>query len=177
MILKQLPEMNRWLLGLIASNILSSSLLCKSNTYIYNSVIYQKLGESKDTMCRSNNCHCWHDYPERGWIQFLMLRVLYEKPVHGYQLLEEIEQRSCGCHKLEPGSIYTLLRRMEERGLLESKWEKVEGGTDRRVYTVTVDGVEALRMGLESIVKRRLLFEDLARFYKEHFESFGGGER
>jgi DNA-binding PadR family transcriptional regulator len=105
-----------------------------------------------------------------------MLRILYEKPMHGYHLLEEIEQRSCGCHKLEPGSIYTLLRRMEERGLLESKWEKVEGGPDKRVYTVTRDGAEALRMGLKSIVKRKLLFDDLARFYKEHFEKGEGGE-
>ena len=127
-------------------------------------------------MCGSNHCRCRHDYPERGWIQFLLLRILYEKPMHGYHLLEEIEQRSCGCHKLEPGSIYTLLRRMEERGLLESKWEKVEGGPDKRVYTVTRDGAEALRMGLKSIVKRKLLFDDLTRFYKEHFEKGEGGE-
>lgn len=122
-------------------------------------------------MCNSKNCHCRHDYPERGWIQFLLLRILYEKPMHGYQLLEEIEQRSGGFHKLEPGSIYTLLRRMEERGLLESKWEKVEGGPDKRVYTVTKDGAEALRTGLKAIIKRQALFEDLSRFYKDHFEN------
>jgi DNA-binding PadR family transcriptional regulator len=104
------------------------------------------------------------------------MRVLYEKPMHGYQLLEEIEERSCGCHKLEPGSIYTLLRRMEERGLLESKWEKVEGNPDRRVYRLTSKGVEALRMGLESIVKRKRLFDDLTRFYREKFEKAKGGE-
>jgi len=106
-----------------------------------------------------------------------MLRILYEKPMHCYQLLEEIEQRSCGCHKLEPGSIYTLLRRMEERGLLESKWEKTEGGPDRRVYNVTKSGVEALRLGLKSIVQRKLLFDDLAHFYKEYFEKKNGGEK
>ena len=128
-------------------------------------------------MCSSNRCHCWHDYPERGWIQFLMLRILYEKPMHGYQLMEEIEEKSCGCHKIKTGSIYTLLRRMEERGLLESRWEKVEGGPDKRVYTVTGNGVEALRMGLKSIVKRKMLFDDLARFYVEHFENMEGGEK
>jgi DNA-binding PadR family transcriptional regulator len=90
--------------------------------------------------------------------------------MHGYQLLEEIEERSCGCHKLEPGSIYTLLRRMEERGLLESKWEKAEGGVDRRVYRLTDKGVEALKTGLTSIVKRKRLFEDLINFYYEKFE-------
>jgi len=94
--------------------------------------------------------------------------------MHGYQLLEEIEERSCGCHKLEPGSIYTLLRRMEERGLLESRWEKVEGGPERRVYKLTSKGVEALKTGLSSIVKRRRLFEDLVNFYYENFEKSEG---
>jgi DNA-binding PadR family transcriptional regulator len=121
-------------------------------------------------MCGPKHCGCWHEYPERGWIQFLLMRILYEKPMHGYQLLEEIEQRSSGCHKLEPGSIYTLLRRMEERGLLESKWEKIEGGPDRRVYSLTDKGVEALKMGLESIIKRKMLFDDLVKFYHENFE-------
>ncbi len=131
-------------------------------------------------MCgpRRHHCGCWHEYPERGWIQFLIMRVLYEKPMHGYQLLEEIEERSCGCHRLEPGSVYTLLRRMEERGLLESQWEKVEGGPDRRVYRLTGKGVEALKMGLASIVKRKRLFEDLVKFYHENFEKSGkGGEK
>jgi len=107
-----------------------------------------------------------------------MLRILYEKPMHGYKLLEEIEERSCGCHKLEPGSIYTLLRRMEEKGLLESKWEKVESGPDRRIYTLTNRGVEALRIGLRSIVKRKRLFDDLVNFYHKNFEKTAeGGER
>ncbi|MGQ9624448.1 MAG: PadR family transcriptional regulator [Candidatus Bathycorpusculaceae bacterium] len=126
-------------------------------------------------MCKSHSCGCWHHYPERGWIQFIIMRILYEKPMHGYQLLEEIEERSCGFHKLEPGSIYTLLRRMDERGLLESKWEKVEGSPDRRIYKLTEKGVEALKMGLESIVKRKMLFDDLAKFYHENFEKVEKG--
>jgi DNA-binding PadR family transcriptional regulator len=105
------------------------------------------------------------------------MRILYEKPMHGYQLLEEIEKRSCGCHKLETGSIYTLLRRMEERGLLKSKWEKAEGSPERRIYNLTEKGVEALKMGLESIVRRKRLFEDLAKFYRENFETLDKKEK
>ncbi len=127
-------------------------------------------------MCNSHQCGCWHHYPERGWIQFLLMRILYEKPMHGYQLLEEIEYRSCGFHKLEPGSIYTLLRRMEERGLLQSKWEKTEGSPDRRVYTLTDRGIEALKNGLASIVKRKQLFDDLAQFYHDKFKETSEGE-
>lgn len=131
-------------------------------------------------MCGPGDRGCWHEYPERGWIQFLIMRILYERPMHGYQLLKEIEERSCGCHKLEPGAIYTLLRRMEMRGLVESRWEKGEGGPERRVYRLTSKGVEALRMGLQSIVKRRRLFDDLVSFYYEKFEGAareGGGEK
>jgi len=127
-------------------------------------------------MCGPRGCGYRHEYPERGWIQFLIMRILYEKPMHGYQLLEEIEERSNGWYKLEPGSIYTILRRMEERGLLVSKWEEVEGGLDRRVYKLTSEGVEALKMGLTSIIKRKRLFEDLINFYYKNFEKPGKDE-
>jgi len=109
-------------------------------------------------------------FPERGWIKFLILRVLYEKPMHGYQLLEEIEKRSQGYHKLMPGSIYTILRRMEHRGLLRSEWEKVESGPDRRIYKLTDEGVALLKTGLESIARRRKLTDDLVKFYEKEFE-------
>jgi DNA-binding PadR family transcriptional regulator len=121
-------------------------------------------------MCNLNH-GCWHSYPERGWIQFLIMRILYEKPMHGYQLLEEIKKRSCGCHKLESGSIYTILRRMEKGGLLNSKWEKVDGSLERRVYNLTEKGIEALKMGLKSIVKRKMFFNDLIKFYYKNFEN------
>jgi DNA-binding PadR family transcriptional regulator len=94
--------------------------------------------------------------------------------MHGYQLLEEIERRSAGCHRLEPGSLYTILRRMEERGLLKSKWEKIETGPDRRVYKVTDNGAKVLEGGLAMIVRRKALMNDLVEFYKKHFEGKGG---
>lgn len=123
-------------------------------------------------MCEHGGCG--HSYPERGWIQFLLLRVLYEQPMHGYQLLEEIEERSAGCHRLEPGSIYTILRRMEAGGLLKSRWEKNESGPDRRIYKVTDEGARALQAGLEMMVRRRALTDDLIEFYRKNFERKGG---
>ncbi|MGQ9718874.1 MAG: PadR family transcriptional regulator [Nitrososphaerales archaeon] len=127
-------------------------------------------------MCNGDHKPCWHRYPERGWIQFLILRVLYETPMHGYQLMEEIEKRSSGLHKIEPGSIYTLLRRMERRGLLDSKWEQGEGGPEKRVYRVTKAGTEALREGLKMIVRRRALMDDLTEFYRTCFKSTSESE-
>ena len=128
-------------------------------------------------MCKQNNCRYWQTYPERSWIQFLMLRILYETPTYGYQLLNDIEERSCGCHKLEPGSIYTVLRRMEEKGLLASTWETVDSGLDRRIYTVTEKGADVLKRGLSTMIQRKQLFDDLIAFYRQRFEKTEpGGE-
>jgi DNA-binding PadR family transcriptional regulator len=120
--------------------------------------------------CEGHSNHRWHGFPERGWIQFLTLRILYEKPMHGYQLMKEIEDRSCGCHKLESGSIYTILRRMEEKGLIESAWVNTESALNRRVYKVTKFGAEALQRGLEMIIRRKTLISDLIAFYGKHFK-------
>ena len=127
-------------------------------------------------MCCEGSCgcgqsHCWHHSPERGWIQFLILRLLYEKPSYGYQLIETLEEKSSGLHKVETGSIYTVLRRMERRGLLKSEWEETETRPDRRIYKVTKSGAEALKSGLQTITKRKVLMDDLAKFYEKNFKS------
>lgn len=134
-------------------------------------------------MCEDGSCgcgqrHCWHRYPERGWIQFLILRLLYEKPNYGYQLIETLDEMSSGLHKVQTGSIYTLLRRMERGGLLESEWKAAETtGPERRIYKVTRSGAGALRSGLETVAKRKALMDDLTEFYKKNFRATAGGER
>ncbi len=47
-------------------------------------------------------------YPEKRWVQFLILRVLYEKPSYGYKIVESIEKLTEGRHQIKLGSIYTL---------------------------------------------------------------------
>ena len=127
--------------------------------------------------CGCGQDRCWHEYPERGWIQFLILRIVYDEPTYGYKLKETLEKKSSGLHSLETGSIYTLLRRMEHRGLLESEWKTAEAsGPDRRVYKVTRKGAEALRTGLESIARRKALMDDLNEFYARHFMKTGEGD-
>ena len=69
----------------------------------------------------------------------------------------------------EPGAIYTILRRIEERGLVTSEWEKKETGADRRVYTLTETGVNFLKEGLETVKSRRELMERLVQFYDATF--------
>jgi PadR family transcriptional regulator PadR len=119
--------------------------------------------------------HTHHHFPERGWVQFLFLRLLYEGPMHGYQVNDELERRGLlPVGRLESGSIYTILRRMEHRGLLDSEWERAEAGPDRRVYRITNEGIGVLRSGLESILRRKALMDDLAAFYNRNFQKKSG---
>lgn len=99
----------------------------------------------------------------------LILRILHEKPSHGYQIMDELERITSEKYIPEPGAVYTMLRRMEERGLLASEWERKESGADRRVYTLTAAGVKALKEGLEMVKKRRQLMDGLVQFYDAHF--------
>src|SRR4030065_756033 len=118
-------------------------------------------------MCggRHGSCH----YSGGGLIQLLILRILHEKPSHGYQIMEELEKITAEKYTPEPGAIYTMLRRMEERHLVTSEWEKKDAGADRRVYTITETGVKVLKEGLEMVKKRRQLMDSLIEFYDANF--------
>ena len=107
----------------------------------------------------------------------MILRILHEKPSHGYQIMEELERITSEKYIPEPGAVYTMLRRMEESGLLVSEWERKESGADRRVYTLTDAGVKVLKEGLEMVKKRRQLMDSLVQFYDMHFteKEKGGG--
>ena len=83
--------------------------------------------------------------------------------------MEELERITAEKYIPEPGAVYTMLRRMEERSLVTSEWEKKETGADRRVYTITETGVKVLKEGLEMVKKRRQLMDSLVQFYDEHF--------
>jgi DNA-binding PadR family transcriptional regulator len=83
--------------------------------------------------------------------------------------MEELERITSMKYIPEPGAVYTMLRRMDERGLMTSEWERKETGADRRVYTLTEAGVKALKEGLKTVKRRRQLMDGLVQFYDAHF--------
>lgn len=91
--------------------------------------------------------------------------------------MEELSKMTLEEYTPETGAIYTMLRRMEERGMVTSEWEKKESGADRRVYTLTETGVKTLREGLEMMKKRRQLIENLLQFYEANFTEGKRGDK
>ncbi|MGI2335617.1 MAG: PadR family transcriptional regulator [Dehalogenimonas sp.] len=80
-----------------------------------------------------------HRYFEKGFLKFILLDMLREKPRHGYDLIRELEERSHGFYTPSPGSIYPVLQKLQEKGMVSS--EDQEG---RKTYTITDEGLKLL---------------------------------
>jgi DNA-binding PadR family transcriptional regulator len=74
----------------------------------------------------------------RGEVRPLILAALAERPMHGYELIQELEAQSGGRWRPSAGSIYPTLQQLSDEGLVTGT--DVEG---RRVYTVTEEGRKA----------------------------------
>jgi PadR family transcriptional regulator PadR len=102
----------------------------------------------------------------------LVLRVVHEEPMHGYQLIDELEGRGfVKSGRFETGSIYTILNRMEKRGLLSSTKTEAESGRVRRVYSVTEAGESVLKEALRALMARKKVTDSLAEYYNRVFAS------
>jgi DNA-binding PadR family transcriptional regulator len=71
----------------------------------------------------------------RGDIRAAILALLAESPRNGYQIMQELEQRSRGMWRPSPGSVYPALQQLEDEGLIQAK----EEGTGR-VFQLTEQG-------------------------------------
>jgi len=103
------------------------------------------------------------------WIQLLILRILYDSPLHGYALNKKVNSFQTGRRPIKPGSMYTILRRMEDEGLLDSLWDKETARLNRRVYTLSEKGHERLKDGRNMIENQLTVLKKLKQFYDEHF--------
>ncbi len=71
----------------------------------------------------------------RGDVRAAVLALLAEKPMHGYQIIHEIEERSGGAWKPSPGSVYPTLQLLADEGFISAK--ETAG---RKTYSLTDDG-------------------------------------
>ena len=104
-----------------------------------------------------------------SWIQLLILRIIYEMPLHGYRLIEKMNELLTGRRPIKPGSLYTILRRMEKSGLLSSDWDRESSRLERRVYKLTEAGLERLINGRRMVAGQRKVLDEMMNFYEKHF--------
>jgi PadR family transcriptional regulator len=79
------------------------------------------------------------DIRRRDVFPLLVLHLLAAEPTYGNRLIESIEQLTQGAISVNPNTMYPLLRQMEERGLVDARWEHPDRRT-RRFYSITPAG-------------------------------------
>ena len=103
----------------------------------------------------------------RGFIQPRLLLQLAQKPAHGYELMDVISQG--GEPSTDPGSLYRILRSMEEDCLVTSNWDTSGGGAARRIYQITDQGLDHLHAWIVNIRKTRQWLDGFLAEYETHF--------
>lgn len=79
----------------------------------------------------------------RGALEVCVLRAIADGPTYGYAIAERLAAAGLGAVK--GGTLYPLLNRLENAGLVETRWQAGDGGPGRKYYRLTDAGVAAQR--------------------------------
>ena len=80
----------------------------------------------------------------QGTLDMLILKVAALRPIHGYGIVQRLQQMSKDALQIRQGSLYPALYRLENKGWLKAEWKTNEGGRDAKYYTVTKAGRQQL---------------------------------
>ncbi len=86
----------------------------------------------------------------QGTLDLLVLKSLSTAPNHGYAIAMRIHQLSDDALRIEEGSLYPALYRMEEQGLIDSEWRVTENNRKAKFYKLTRKGRTAAQAELDS---------------------------
>jgi len=83
----------------------------------------------------------------KGSSEYLILCLIAQQPMYGYQIVKELEARSQGYFKFKEGTLYPALHRLEKAGLIAGRWQTLPNGRQRRYYHITDKGTTVMAEG------------------------------
>ena len=92
----------------------------------------------------------------KGTLDLLIMKALTLGPQHGYGIARWLEESSHALLRIEEGSLYPALYRMEKRGWIRSEWGISESNRNARYYRITRQGQDQLQLqelGWERLVR------------------------
>jgi PadR family transcriptional regulator PadR len=81
---------------------------------------------------------------KRGTLDMVLLRLLSEREMYGYELVAAVEERTGGAIEVAGGTMYPVLYRLEQAEHVEPRWETPERGAARKYYRLTAEGAREL---------------------------------
>jgi len=115
--------------------------------------------------CQQLFCHKKHHKMER-FMEVCLLCLLNEETGYGYGLIEKLSFFGFDDEKINIGTLYRTLRKLENEGLVNSDWEQSEQGPKRRIYNITVTGKEELSSWVNELKNRKTYIEKLIDRYE-----------
>jgi DNA-binding PadR family transcriptional regulator len=100
---------------------------------------------------------------ESGEMKYIILRLIKEKPRHGYEIIKALEEQMAGCYAPSPGTVYPTLQLLEDQGFVRAADQ--EG---KKVYHITPEGEAFLE-------EHRSTIEDILDRVKDAVRGFAGG--
>ena len=81
----------------------------------------------------------------QGTLHMLILKTLALEPMHGYGIGVRLEQISKGVFRVNAGSLFPALRRLERDGLIEGDWRVTENNRRAKYYSLSPEGRQTLK--------------------------------
>lgn len=81
----------------------------------------------------------------RGTLDLLVLKAVSAEPAHGYEIARWVECATGHALRIEDGSLYPALYRLQDRGLVEAQWRLTKDRRRAKYYTLTTVGRKRLR--------------------------------
>lgn len=94
-----------------------------------------------------------------------VLLLLRERPVHGYELLEQLPELTG--ERVDMGNLYRFLRMLETDGIVRSEWDDAAAGPSKRVYELTDDGRALLDQWASALNDSQTRLERFLARYEE----------
>lgn len=101
---------------------------------------------------------------ESGEVKFVVLRLLKEKPRHGYDVIKGLEERMAGCYTPSAGTVYPTLQLLEDQGYV-----RVVEADGKKVYHITPEGERFLE-------ENRGVLDEIFDRVRETVRDFAGGD-
>ena len=99
------------------------------------------------------------------FLQSCLLVLLHREPGYGYSLMDGLQEFGFQPGQMDISIIYRALRDMQANNLVSDSWDDNSLGPQRRVYTITPQGEEALAEWIENLRQRRKEIEALEAAY------------
>ena len=99
------------------------------------------------------------------FLQSCLLVLLHREPGYGYSLMDGLQEFGFQTDQMDISIIYRALRSLEADGMVSDNWDNSSLGPQRRVYTITPQGEEALTEWIGNLRQRRKEIEALEAAY------------